>query len=232
MSIRFIPAPSPWSIGASAPTSSEAKNELTRCTRPVAAYATGSVSKNRRIWGPVKRSMAREPVSRATASSPPSRAVMAAHCAPVLASIQTGASGRLNSGATCGARAERGIQAAQSVLGAGPEVHAAMLLPRTRHPGQPAQVEARLPGEERHHAVERVGPEHGRRGDDEGIGVPQDPGMGPVGGKVAIEVEGTLPDGTPVGAVYRDDDRAEALGAGVESEVKGHERGETVRREA
>ena len=36
-SIRFMPEPSPGSIGACAPVSSEARNELTRCTRSVAA---------------------------------------------------------------------------------------------------------------------------------------------------------------------------------------------------
>src|SRR5215471_5165753 len=42
-SIRFMPDPSPGSTGACAPTSSDARYELTRWIRSVAPYARGSV---------------------------------------------------------------------------------------------------------------------------------------------------------------------------------------------
>src|SRR4051794_30995848 len=45
-SIRFIPDPSPGSIGASPPMSNDARNELTRWMRPVRRYASGSVHAN------------------------------------------------------------------------------------------------------------------------------------------------------------------------------------------
>ena len=93
-SIRFIPEPSPGSIGASKPTSSDAAYEDTRWIRVVDRYAAGSSLKNLRICGPVNRSNAREPVSIASRSGPPTAAVISAHSAAVLESIQIGDSGR------------------------------------------------------------------------------------------------------------------------------------------
>ena len=69
-------------------------NELTRCTRDVRAYASGSSWKNLRICGPVKRSNARDPVSCASADAPPIARVISAHSAAVLESIQIGDSSR------------------------------------------------------------------------------------------------------------------------------------------
>jgi hypothetical protein len=44
-----MPDPSPGSIDASVPDSSDARNELTRCTRLVALYRSGECLKNRLI---------------------------------------------------------------------------------------------------------------------------------------------------------------------------------------
>src|SRR5580765_811507 len=49
-SIRFVPDASPGSTGAWRPMSSDARNELTRWIRSVAAYADGSRLQNFLIW--------------------------------------------------------------------------------------------------------------------------------------------------------------------------------------
>ena len=100
-SMRFMPEPSPGSSGASVPASSDAMNELTRWTRPVASYAAGSLLKNLRICGPVNRSNARDPVCWLSGPAPPTASVISRHSALVLESIQIGDSWRDSIGATC-----------------------------------------------------------------------------------------------------------------------------------
>ena len=99
MSIRFIPAPSPVSMAASAPARTEAKKEETRWTRLVRAQAAGSCLAKRRICGPVKRGVATEPVRSQTAWFPPSAAAISAHSAAVEESIQIGEVRRERTGA-------------------------------------------------------------------------------------------------------------------------------------
>ena len=88
-------------MGAEAPIKIDAMNELTSATSSVLAYASGSVFQNLRIWGPVKRSMAREPVIVTTLASPPSAAAISAHSVLVELSIQMGELARLSSGRIC-----------------------------------------------------------------------------------------------------------------------------------
>ena len=99
---RFIPAPSPTSIGASAPMRSEQMKELTRWMRLVAANASGSSAANFMICGPVKRSIAGEPVRARSAS--PNLASSAATCAWVEESIHIGATGRASAPASASGR--------------------------------------------------------------------------------------------------------------------------------
>src|SRR5882757_4736905 len=87
-------------MGAEAPISKDARNELTSEISAVAVYASGSAFQNFRICGPVKRSTAREPVIATTLASPPRAAAISAHSALVELSIQIGAVGRLSSGRT------------------------------------------------------------------------------------------------------------------------------------
>jgi hypothetical protein len=82
--------------------------------RAVCVYASGCVSKKRRICGPVNRSYARDPVSRRTASAPPSADSIARHCGVVLSSIQTGDAGRENTVVSCGASACGGLRSASA----------------------------------------------------------------------------------------------------------------------
>jgi hypothetical protein len=57
MSHRFAPVTSEISMGATLPRKTEARKEDTREMRAVALYASGYLSWNRRIWGPLKRFM-------------------------------------------------------------------------------------------------------------------------------------------------------------------------------
>jgi hypothetical protein len=57
MSHRFAPVTSEISMGATLPRKIEARKEDTREMRAVALYASGYLSWNRRIWGPLKRYM-------------------------------------------------------------------------------------------------------------------------------------------------------------------------------
>ena len=82
-------------------------------TRNVRANPSGSSWRNFLICGPVKRSNAREPVVRARYAAPPTAAVICAHCAAVLASIQIGDTARENGPSSCGAIGCEGSREAQ-----------------------------------------------------------------------------------------------------------------------
>ena len=87
-----MPAPSPVSIGASAPASTEVRYELSRWTRAVRAQPSESSFANFITCAAAKRSIAGEPVRARNAS--PKRASSAATSAPVEESIQMGLSAR------------------------------------------------------------------------------------------------------------------------------------------
>src|SRR5580765_2717093 len=114
-SIRFVPDASPGSTGAWRPMSNDARNELTRWIRSVAAYADGSRLQNFLIWGPVKRSNAREPVFIARSAAPPTASVISAHSAGVLESSQIGDTFLERTGATCSCSGRSGAAPASAV---------------------------------------------------------------------------------------------------------------------
>ena len=113
-SIRFIPDASPGSTGACCPMRSDDRNELTRWTRSVAAYAAASCLKNFLICGPVKRSNARDPVRCASAAAPPTADSISSHSHVVVESIQIGATARDNTGASCGPGGRAGSSVAST----------------------------------------------------------------------------------------------------------------------
>ena len=90
--MRFMPAPSPVSIGASVPVRTDVRYELSRWTRVVRAHASGSSFANFIACAAAKRSIAGEPV-RARRDSP-KRASSADTSSPVEESIQIGLSAR------------------------------------------------------------------------------------------------------------------------------------------
>ena len=69
MSIRFVPTPSPVSIGASASARTNVRKEQTRCRRAVLAQADGLSPAKRRTSGPTKRVATTEPVRSHAATS-------------------------------------------------------------------------------------------------------------------------------------------------------------------
>ena len=91
---KFMPAPSPVSMGPSSPARYEVRNELNRCTRAVLAQPSGSSFANFITCAAAKRSMAGEPVR--VRSESPKRASRAATSSPVEESIQIGLSAREN----------------------------------------------------------------------------------------------------------------------------------------
>ena len=172
--MRFMPEPSPESMGASAPASSDAMNEDTRWMRAVAAYALGSVSANARICGPVKRSNAREPVLRASSSAPPTAASISRHSTVVLESIHTGDERPRNPSAICASKRHRArarvrrekprsFRYTLPCCCAEPEIAGSRAISR----GWSADELA-------HHAVERFDPHQRRRDDDGRVGAAQD----------------------------------------------------------
>ena len=91
---RFMPAPSPMSTDASSPARSDVRNELSKWTRTVSAYASGSSRENFIICAAAKRSTAGDPVR--SRSNEPKRPSRAATSFTVEESIQIGDSLREN----------------------------------------------------------------------------------------------------------------------------------------
>ena len=219
-----MPEPSPASIGASAPASSDARNELTRWMRVGRRVAPPDrCLANARICGPVKRSNAREPVLRASRAAPPTAAVdLARTRADVLESIQTGATGarehvrqllreRLR-------RVERRPSAARPRV---VQIHAAVLLRRSGDrgdTGRPPAPTARA----RHRAIERLDPHQRRRDGDARVGRRQDAVARAVRRKIAIEIRRVLEHETRRVRVDVNRLQRQMLRAGVETEVQGH----------
>ncbi len=102
------------------------------------------------------------------------------------------------------------------------QINAAVLLRRTRHGPQPAEIEPRVPDQDSHESVQRFAPKQRRRRRDQRIGVRQDAAASAVVGKIAVEVERSLKHDATLGSGYLEHDPGQALSARVETQIQGH----------
>ena len=80
-------------------------------------------------------------------------------------------------------------------------------------------VDVRADGQDRHHAIERVGPHDRRREHVARLVATAHARSGAVDRQVAIEIQRVPEDDSPLVAVDVDDDRAQALRATVKAEI-------------
>jgi hypothetical protein len=115
-------------------------------------------------------------------------------------------------------RIERGERAPRAFA----KIHAAMLLRRSRDGADPRDVESSA-GHRLEQPIEGRDPQERRRRGVARIVGGQHAVARAVFGKRFVEHQGVLEHDVAAGSVDRDDGRAEALGAGVESEIEVHD---------